>query len=316
MKVTRCLFLLASLLVLAPCARAGLTEDLAELQRVKPGGDEERELQKKVIDLVLKRKSPPPDPEGLLRLEGRAEAAFEAATRKEDFLDAAEEYSKAIRLAPWKASYYYNRGLLLGKGERYSEAIKSLELYLLAAPQAKDRREVEKKIAGFEYLLQKSKEESKRKTAEARGRLTALIRDDPGRLSGDFIGALGQHPCCRIETPFRVRIGIANGRIEIEPSDSAIKEHGDFYASKFSGTISEGNLTGTVRMKWKGADYSYPFKGAMKLSGSGTGVVVEIVHSIGVVYEITAKTWRPAKRTENATYKWSFFKSFNEDNLP
>jgi tetratricopeptide (TPR) repeat protein len=125
------------------------------LQTTSDGSSKDQELREKIIKLSQKIQPPPAVPEEVTKYEGRAEAAVRNAKTPEDYLDASKEYKKALLLAPWVASYYFNLGVMLEKAGNPNEAIKSLRLYLLAAPNAPDVRGVQKRIAGLEYEIEK-----------------------------------------------------------------------------------------------------------------------------------------------------------------
>ena len=132
----------------------GLSDYVSALQATAEGSAEEQELIEKIISVSQTLQALPGIPDEALRYEGRAEAAVQRASEPADFVAAAEEYKKAIRIAPWEASYYYNLGLVLEKAGKHGEAIRDFRLYLLAAPEAQDAREVKKKIAGLEYEME------------------------------------------------------------------------------------------------------------------------------------------------------------------
>ena len=87
---------------------------------------------------------------------GRAKAAAQVAKTPVELLGAAKEYGEAARLAPWVAEYQFNRGVLLQKAEHYGEAALALDLYLEAAPDAKDRTEVRALIEALRRIKDKS----------------------------------------------------------------------------------------------------------------------------------------------------------------
>jgi len=162
----------------APCLPAGAEEQAAagKSGKTKPIAPKEKleqlvaELQKnpddyalreKAIRLALTFKPAPAVPTEARKFEGRAEYALKDAKSETDFLDAAEEYKKALLLAPWIANDYFNQALAYEKGGKFKEAKQGLELYLLAAPNAKDAEDVQKRIAGIEYAIEKKiKDES------------------------------------------------------------------------------------------------------------------------------------------------------------
>jgi tetratricopeptide (TPR) repeat protein len=103
--------------------REAITHYIAALQSTIEGSDGERRLREKVIKLVLKLDPPPTVPTEAIRYEGRAEAAVKNARTSTDYTEAANEYRKALQLAPWVAHYYFNLGIILEKaGHAYSGA--------------------------------------------------------------------------------------------------------------------------------------------------------------------------------------------------
>lgn len=129
---------------------AALARDVAAFEKAAPGGEQEKVLRAR-LEAGFRASRGRAAPDAAVAHEGRAEAAVQMAKSPADFLIAAKEFEKAIYVAPWVAAYHYNRGVVLEKAEKYAEAAKSLDLYLLAEPAAKDAREVKKKIAGLRF---------------------------------------------------------------------------------------------------------------------------------------------------------------------
>ncbi|MGD0280029.1 MAG: tetratricopeptide repeat protein [Smithella sp.] len=117
-------------------------------------------LREKIIKHVQTMKPGPVLSTEADKYEGRAEYAIKNAKNEMDFLDAAKEYDKALLLAPWVSSYYFNQAIAYEKAGKPKEAKQSFEFYLLAAPDAKDERDVRKRIAGLEYAAEKAARES------------------------------------------------------------------------------------------------------------------------------------------------------------
>ncbi len=129
---------------------AALARDVAAFEKAAPGGEQEKALRAR-LEAGFRAARGRVAPDAAVAHEGRAEAAVQMAKSPADFLIAAKEFEKAIQIAPWVAAYHFNRGVVLEKAEKYAEAAKSLDLYLLADPAAKDAREVKKKIAGLRF---------------------------------------------------------------------------------------------------------------------------------------------------------------------
>jgi tetratricopeptide (TPR) repeat protein len=143
-------------------------------------------LREKIINLVQEMKPAPAIPEDVDRFEGRAENAAKNAKTAEDFADAAEEYKKALLLAPWLGADYFNLGVMQEKAGKTGDAIESFKLYLLAAPAAPDARDVRKRIAGLEYAAEKAE----KKTSESLQK-----KSGPEAWAGDWYYRHNAHTC-------------------------------------------------------------------------------------------------------------------------
>ncbi len=140
--------------------REAVTHYTAALKSAPEGSDQDQRRREKIIKLVLQLNPPPAVPDEVISYEGRAEAAVKSAAKQDDFMDAAKEYRKALRAAPWVASYYFNLAVVLEKAGQPAEAIRQFKLYLIAAPAAQDATDVKKKIGGIEYQIEKTAQAS------------------------------------------------------------------------------------------------------------------------------------------------------------
>lgn len=136
---------------------AAFDKAMAEVTKTQTNSAAEATAMEKAIAAARALKPAPAVPDATIAFEGRAEAAAKAAKDKSGFKAAADEFGKAVRIAPWVPAYHFNRGVLLEKAEDYAAAKRSLELYLKASPDAPDAREVKKKIAGLDYLASRPK---------------------------------------------------------------------------------------------------------------------------------------------------------------
>jgi tetratricopeptide (TPR) repeat protein len=125
-------------------------------------------LREKIIKHVQTMTPKPAMSSEAEKYEGRAEYAIKNTKNEADFLDAAKEYDKALLLAPWVSSYYFNQAIAYEKAGKPKEAKRSFEFYLLAAPDAQDAREVRKRIAGLEYAAEKAAKEPAPQSVAAR----------------------------------------------------------------------------------------------------------------------------------------------------
>jgi len=163
-------FLFFSGMVYAGSQQETLSQYISDLQK-NPDDNAQRA---KIIKLAQEMKPAPAVPAEAEKFNDRGEYAAKTAKSEADFADAAKEYEKALLIAPWIAEDYCNLGILQEKSNQPQKAIESLNLYLLAAPNAKDAREVRKRIAGLEYAAEKS---AKQSNFEAAG----WIKDLDGR---------------------------------------------------------------------------------------------------------------------------------------
>jgi ankyrin repeat protein len=111
------------------------------------GKAQERELRIKILKLAAGMPNPPAVPD----------AAHEHIVRAEVYLkrgrgdaEVEQELRQALKLAPWWAEGYFNIGLVQGTGNRYSEAIDTLNLFIAGVPAHPDVRKAREKIIEFQ----------------------------------------------------------------------------------------------------------------------------------------------------------------------
>ncbi|HAZ12708.1 MAG: hypothetical protein A2X86_11075 [Bdellovibrionales bacterium GWA2_49_15] len=88
--------------------------------------------------------------EEMRRYKVQAEYAF----KEKRYDDALELFDKALAIAPWWASGYYNKALLLEGQKRFAEAIVEMKKYLALEPDAPDARASQDKIYAWEGALE------------------------------------------------------------------------------------------------------------------------------------------------------------------
>jgi len=138
-----------------------LNQYVADLQK----SPNDYALREKIIKHVQAMKPAPAIPRDAERFMNRGAAAAKSAKDANDFKDAVVEFEKATLAAPWMANAYYNLGVAQDKAGMYSSAIRSLKLYLVAAPNAPDAKNVEKLIYEIEYRQEKVAKEPSRQAA-------------------------------------------------------------------------------------------------------------------------------------------------------
>ena len=123
-----------------------LKHSVAELRK-KPG---DHALREKIIKIALGMKQLPVVPEEAERGMARGTAYFTKASDDAGYQKAIAEFEAAANAAPWLALAYYNLGVAQEKVGLYAEAIQSLKFYLMAAPDAKNARDVKNSIYALE----------------------------------------------------------------------------------------------------------------------------------------------------------------------
>jgi tetratricopeptide (TPR) repeat protein len=136
--------------------REALTHYLAALQSASEGSADDQRLREAIIKLVQKLSPPPALPEEARRFSVRGQTWIKEAKNPSDFDEAAKEFGSALRIAPWWADGYINQAVALEKAGRFSRAILSLRLYLLAAPAAPDAEKVKEQIYALEVRQEKA----------------------------------------------------------------------------------------------------------------------------------------------------------------
>ena len=113
--------------------------------------DVEGRLEEKAIRLALRMNPRPAIPQEAMQHLAYAETAFQEAKGPAELDNAIQELNQALRLAPWWGDAYKNLGLLYEKEQRYADAARNLQLYLLATPNSPDAQSVQMKIYSLQY---------------------------------------------------------------------------------------------------------------------------------------------------------------------
>jgi tetratricopeptide (TPR) repeat protein len=153
--VTLLVFMCICVLISAALAQTPqqtLTQYISNLQK----NPKDYALREKIIKHVQTMSPAPEVPETAERYMARGSAAVKGAKVENDFQDAVSEFEKASLAAPWLPAIYYNLGITQDKAGKYREAIQSLKLYLLAAPDAPDVKAVKNLVYEIEYRQEKA----------------------------------------------------------------------------------------------------------------------------------------------------------------
>ena len=120
-------------------------------------GIDTKKIQEKIIKLALDLDPPPAAPRETERYVSRGLAAIRMAKSKENYKSALKEFKKALELAPWLPTIYYNMGLVQEQAELYEDAIISFNFYLSSTPRAVDEKVILSKIYELEYIIDRKK---------------------------------------------------------------------------------------------------------------------------------------------------------------
>jgi TonB family protein len=128
--------------------RATLVEEIAALQAKGPLAPSEDDfgLRRLIIHDALALDPKPRIPDEARAHFGRGVRARGHAGSRDSTLRAVNEFAAALFEAPWWAPAYLEISRALQRLDRRSEAATSLELYLLAEPQAPHRERIEKEL--------------------------------------------------------------------------------------------------------------------------------------------------------------------------
>jgi len=144
--------------------REAFSHYVSALASVAEGTADDQRIREKIIEVARKLDPPPAVSEEAERHLARGRAAVKLAQGAVEYNEAIQEFKEALRLAPWLAEAYFNLGLVQDKAGRHDDAIRSLQFYLLAAPNAPDLKEVQSLIFEIEYrkerALRKAEEEA------------------------------------------------------------------------------------------------------------------------------------------------------------
>ncbi len=181
--------------------REALTQYVSALQKAPEGSADDQRLRETIIKLVQKLSPPPAIPEEARRYSVRGQIAIEEAKSPADFDEAAKEFGKTLRVAPWWADGYYNLAVAQEKAGQLNEAIRSLKLYLLAAPASSDAEKIKRQIYALEYREEKAAKEAgtKRQEQEARAGAKAERKAGVPSLAGYWRDTIGSRYLFKVD---------------------------------------------------------------------------------------------------------------------
>ena len=131
--------------------RESLKHYTSALQYVAEGSTEARDFKERILRIARSIKPPPALPEEAHQHLVYGVTATKEAKTSADFENAVREFRKALRLAPWWADAYLNLAIAQEGAGKYADAAKSLEFFLLAAPNDPEAKRLRNKIYELEY---------------------------------------------------------------------------------------------------------------------------------------------------------------------
>jgi len=131
---------------------ATLNQYISDLQK-NPG---DNVLREKIIKHVQTMSPTPTIPEEAKKYINRGMAAAEDAKSEKDYKDAADEFQKAVNLAPWLGAGYRGLAVTQDKAGQYSQALQNLKFFLLTNPPASDVEAAKTLRDKIEYRQEKA----------------------------------------------------------------------------------------------------------------------------------------------------------------
>lgn len=149
------LVVVIAFLVLAASANAQTSaEQFKQMVEQLQATPTDNALREKIIKLAAEMNPPLVVPDEAVRFEGRGQFAFKNAKSQSDYASSAQEYEKAVVVAPWVAGYYSDLCTIYEKAGKYSDAQRNCQFYMAALSDPKEITEVKRRIAGLEYGLE------------------------------------------------------------------------------------------------------------------------------------------------------------------
>ena len=167
-------FLVLAVNAHAQSPREQLNQMVQQLQKTP----NDQALRERIIKLAPTLKPSPVLPDSAIAFEGRAQFAFKHAKSESDFLTAAQEYEKALAVAPWVSGYYSDLCTIYEKAGKFEDARRHCGFYLTGLTDPAQMTEVKRRIAGLEFGIEKVATEKRRAAEEANsphGRAMAML---------------------------------------------------------------------------------------------------------------------------------------------
>jgi tetratricopeptide (TPR) repeat protein len=212
--------------------QGALQQYTAALAKVQEGSADDLRLREAIIRIVVRLTPKPAISPEARRFFVRGQTAFKEAKGPADMEEAAREFGRASRVAPWWPDAYMNQGIAYIEAGKLADAMRSLKLYLVAAPNAPDAQKVNDQIVALEYRLERSQKESveKKEKAAQKSAEEDVYRRNLGFLVGRWNGTLTTHferlpynaPILRLAIAVDISIDgkeVKVTRVDIRPPD-------------------------------------------------------------------------------------------------
>lgn len=172
------IFIFALLALAASAYAQPQREELQQMVEQLQKTPDDNALREKIIKLARTIKPSPALPDTAVAFEGRAQFAFRSAKSEGDFLAAAQEYEKAVTVAPWVPGYYADLCTIYEKAGKFEDAKRHCGFYLIGLTDPAQITDAKRRIAGLEFGIEKIAAEKRRAAEEAnspRGRAMAML---------------------------------------------------------------------------------------------------------------------------------------------
>ncbi|HEV7698884.1 MAG TPA: hypothetical protein VGO43_01510 [Pyrinomonadaceae bacterium] len=143
-------------ILIAASTIAGQTDQLPSLVAQLQKTPADNALREKIIKLASSITPSPAVPDEALKFEGRGRFAFNNSTSLAEVNAAADEYEKAVAIAPWIAGYYSDLCKIYEKAKRYPDAKRNCGFYLVSLTDRDEINEVKARMAGLDYGIEKA----------------------------------------------------------------------------------------------------------------------------------------------------------------
>lgn len=145
-----------SFLILTNTAFAQTQAELSQMVAELKTNPNDNALRERIIKLAPTVKPAPVISDEAIRFEGRGQAAFADAKSEADYVAAAQEYEKAVAADPWVKIYYSHLCTIYEKAGKLGDAKRHCGYYLIGLTDPTQMIEVKRRIAGFEFRIEKA----------------------------------------------------------------------------------------------------------------------------------------------------------------